>query len=193
MSGPAHLVVVAGHAGSGKTWVGQRLAAAVGAAFLDKDTMTRPLVEGILLRATGNPHDRESELYLNEVRPLEYRCLQNAAFENLECGLSTVVAAPFVREVRDPDWRAEMELEASSRGGRFSLVWVRSDPDALYQRLVDRGTLRDEHKLTHWDEFVCLAGIEKVPPCACDVIDNRDPPTRPLARQIADLAVRLSE
>src|SRR5438094_277632 len=78
-TGDTSLVLVGGFAGSGKTEFGQLLAAITGWALLDKDALTRPLTENLLLALGADPNDRETDLYKQRVRPLEYLCLLNAA------------------------------------------------------------------------------------------------------------------
>ena len=75
-TGETSLVLVGGFAGSGKTEFGQLLAAVTGWALLDKDALTRPLTESLLLALGADPNDRQTDLYKQRVRPLEYRCLQ---------------------------------------------------------------------------------------------------------------------
>lgn len=54
------LALVAGYAGSGKSEAGKLLAAATGWAMLDKDTISRPMTERLLLALGGDPDDRHS-------------------------------------------------------------------------------------------------------------------------------------
>ncbi|MBX6769052.1 MAG: ATP-binding protein, partial [Actinomadura rubrobrunea] len=77
------LVLVGGYAGSGKTEFARFLGDVSGWAFLDKDSLTRRLVERLLVSLGGDPQDRHTDLYLNEVRPLEYKCLMDAAMDNV--------------------------------------------------------------------------------------------------------------
>lgn len=93
-----NLVLVAGFAGSGKTEFAKFLNSVTGWALLDKDVLTRPLVETMLTTLNGDPNDRHSEIYRTQVRPVEYRCLANATFANIDNRTSTIVTAPFLAE-----------------------------------------------------------------------------------------------
>lgn len=104
-----HVILIGGYAGSGKTEMGRILARETGWPMLDKDTLTRPLVEAALEAHGHSPHDRESELYLTEIRPREYEALAVATAENVECGTSAIVTAPFIREFTDPAWLSRTE------------------------------------------------------------------------------------
>jgi hypothetical protein len=69
--------------------------------MLDKDTITRPVVEAALEVMGCSPHDRESTQYLTQVRPREYEALAAATLENVECNNSVIATAPFLKEFRD--------------------------------------------------------------------------------------------
>ena len=74
-----------------KNTVGKKIAEQLRYVYLDKDTIAQPFVEAL------NPikNDRESTLYLNTIRPLEYQVLLDVAEENLRLGQSVVLSAPF--------------------------------------------------------------------------------------------------
>jgi hypothetical protein len=76
------VLIIGGYAGSGKTELGRILARATGWPMLDKDTLTRPVVEAALEIAGQPLNDRESETYLNLIRPREYEATMGAAVEN---------------------------------------------------------------------------------------------------------------
>ena len=98
------VLLVGGYAGSGKSELGRIVARETGWPILDKDTTTRPVVETALEIHGLPPHDRESETYLSEIRPREYEAIMATATENVECGLSVIVTAPFVQELNDVAW-----------------------------------------------------------------------------------------
>src|SRR5262249_62290760 len=93
-----HVLLIGGYAGSGKTELGRVLIRETGWPMLDKDTLTRPVAEVALEVLGQSPNDRESEVYLSKIRPREYEALMAAAHENVECGNSAIVTAPFLRE-----------------------------------------------------------------------------------------------
>ena len=94
-----NVVIVAGHAGSGKTEFSKQMAVRTGWPLLDKDTLTRPLVESLAAQLVGDPHDRQSAAYLEMIRPLEYQSLLETMWEVLGFGAGgVVVTAPFVEE-----------------------------------------------------------------------------------------------
>jgi DNA-binding transcriptional regulator YhcF (GntR family) len=55
------VLLIGGYAGSGKSELARMVARETGWAILDKDTLTRPVVEAALEVLGVSPHDRESE------------------------------------------------------------------------------------------------------------------------------------
>lgn len=55
-----YLIIVAGHAGSGKTEFSGRISQQLSLPLLDKDTLTRAFVEVLANSLTGDPQDRQS-------------------------------------------------------------------------------------------------------------------------------------
>lgn len=89
------LIIVGGYAGAGKTTFSRLLATRTQATFIDKDTLTMPLVEKLCTEMGMSAHDRESEKYLKQVRPLEYACLLASIEDNLACPRAIIAAAPW--------------------------------------------------------------------------------------------------
>jgi predicted kinase len=137
------LVVLAGAAGTGKTTAGRRLARRLRGALLDLDTLTAPLSEALLERATGDRHGYGSRFGREELRPLRYATLTAAALEVLGCGVPVVAVAPWTRELADPDWHIRLTRQAQERGGRLLVAWLHAPAEVRRARLAARGALRD--------------------------------------------------
>jgi len=153
-----HLIFFCGHAGTGKTTLARQLFAplmqATGEPFclLDKDTLYGPYSAAAIGALTGDPHDRDSPLFIEHFRDPEYRCLINTAAENLALGVSVAIVAPLTREVRskrlfDRAWLGIGE-DVTTR-----VVWVHVDENVAHQRIVARGDPNDAYKLAHWEEY----------------------------------------
>ena len=185
------LALVAGYAGSGKSEAGKLLAAATGWAMLDKDTISRPMTERLLLALGEDPHDLHSSAYLEHARTLEYECLMKAVWENLECGTSVVAVAPFLVESADAQWTARVARRCRRSGARFETLWVDSDLESMRDRLISRNASRDTWKLTHWPTYASGLDLHLRPMTSHHVIDNRIGTSRPLAEQVESIAQRL--
>jgi predicted kinase len=185
------LALMGGFAGSGKSESGKLLAAFTGWAILDKDTLTRPLTERLLLAFGSDADDRHSKVYTERVRPLEYECLLKAAWENLECGVSAVLVAPFLREVTDQHWMSRVTRRCHRAGARLETFWVDSDADSMRERLISRNATRDTWKLTHWSAYLPTMDLRLRPVLDHHLINNRITAARPLAEQVEAAAQRL--
>jgi predicted kinase len=191
-AGGTSLVLVGGYAGSGKTEFGQHLASITGWTLLDKDALTRPLTESYLLALGTDPNDRQTDVYKQHVRPLEYRCLLNAAFSNLDNGVSTVLTAPFLQEMPDPSWLRRIAHRCAAEAIDVAVVWIHCDVDTMYAYLQGRGAARDAWKLTHWDEYLGSIELELRPRCPHLEVDNGESAAIGLAAQAQRFVSRVS-
>jgi predicted kinase len=153
-SGPLCVVLVGGFAGSGKREFARFLSSVTGWTILDKHTITHVLAEHLLLAHGKDPNDRHSAFYIEQVRPLEYRCLIDAMTENLRCRVSTVVTAPFVRKFADVDWVERVRNRCAAYGARFSVVWLTCDEESMRDYIVFRGAARDSWKISNWQDYL---------------------------------------
>ncbi|WP_165823117.1 AAA family ATPase [Micromonospora globispora] len=184
-----NLILVAGLAGSGKTEFAKFLSAVTGWALLDKDVLTRPMVESMLVALKSDPNDRHSELYRAEVRPVEYRSLLNATFANIDNGISTVVTAPFLAEVSDLHWLRWLLHRCDTAGAHPEIVWVSADVETMHTYLQMRDAARDAWKLNHWQEYLASINLDLRPALPHFFIDN----SLGSAVRLADEARRISE
>ncbi|WP_301851122.1 GntR family transcriptional regulator [Rhodococcus pyridinivorans] len=177
-----HVVLIGGYAGSGKSELGRILSRLTNWPIIDKDTITRPVVEAALETLGQSYDDRESEAYLRVIRPREYEALAGTIDENIACGTSVIATAPFIREFADPKWSARTVAHHAALGADTHVLWVRCSTDTMHLYLRRRGAGRDSWKLTNWDEYV--AGIDTAYTPALDhtVIVN-DPDSEPLQDQ----------
>ncbi|HVE07528.1 MAG TPA: ATP-binding protein [Paraburkholderia sp.] len=152
------LTFFCGHAGTGKTTVARRLLRplmqATGEPFclLDKDTLYGRTGAATMQALTGDPHDRDSPLFLQHLRDPEYRGLLDTAHDNLRLGVSVLVVAPLSREVRE---RRLFDHAWLGIGDdiRLQVVWVVTEEATAHARIAARGDPADTYKLAHWDEY----------------------------------------
>ncbi|WP_424213723.1 AAA family ATPase [Streptomyces sp. BI20] len=167
------VLLVGGYAGSGKSEFARFLGGLTGWPVLDKDSLTRPLVDRLLVALGGEAHDRASELYREKVRPLEYRCLLDAAWDNLGGGTSTILDAPFIAEFARADWMRRFQDHCRSRRVSAAFVWVACDPDSMREHIEFRGAARDTGKTESWDEYAKGLDPRFRPRGPHFVVDNR--------------------
>lgn len=181
-----HVIFIGGFAGSGKTELGRILARQTGWPMLDKDTLTRPVVEAALEVLGMSPNDRESDTYLDLVRPREYEALLAATDENVECGNSAIVTAPFLREFGDAAWISRTSARLSKYRARVTLVWVFCDEPTMQAYIRHRGAARDSAKLADWNGYIGRIGLDFRPVAPYETIDN-SASSSPLQEQSQEL------
>jgi predicted kinase len=180
------VVLIGGYAGSGKTELGRILARRTRWAILDKDTTTRAVVEAALEQLGHSPHDRESETYLSLIRPAEYEALMATVMENVACGNSVIVTAPFIRELSDQAWCERTCASIRALGAELHVVWVRCDADSMRTYIRHRGAARDAAKLADWNGYLSSIALDFTPATKHYVIDN-SVGARPLQQQAIEL------
>jgi predicted kinase len=167
------VVLVGGFAGSGKSEFAKFLGGLTGWPILDKDSLTRPLVDQLLVALGGEANDRSSELYREKVRPLEYRCLMEATWDNVDCGISTILDAPFIAEFSKAEWMQRFYNRCRSKRVSVVTIWVQCDPDSMREYIEFRGAARDMWKMEAWDEYVQTLDLDLRPQGPHFVVDNR--------------------
>jgi predicted kinase len=167
------VILVGGYAGSGKSEFAKFLGGLTGWPILDKDSLTRPLVDQLLVSLGGEAHDRSSELYREKVRPLEYRCLMEAAWDNLDCGISAILDAPFIAEFGKADWMQRFQNRCRSKRVSVATIWVECDIESMREYIEFRGAARDAWKMESWDEYAMGLDLKFRPQGPHFVVDNR--------------------
>lgn len=180
------VIYVGGYAGSGKSEFGRVLARETGWAILDKDTITRPIIEPALEDLGSTFADRESDTYKFQIRPREYEALAAVVEDNIECGNSVIAAAPYLLEFNDRTWIDNTIARAAVSGADTTFIWVRCTIDTMLMYLRRRGAARDGWKLSHWDEYSAGVDTSFRPEIEHVVIEN-DPGSEPLYTQARNL------
>lgn len=180
------VILIGGYAGSGKSELGRILVRETGWPMLDKDTLTRPVVEAALEILGQSPNDRESDIYLNTIRPREYEALTSATSENVECGNSAIVTAPFIREFKDAAWISRTQATYATMNATTVFVWVYCDADTMNTYIRHRGAARDAVKLADWPGYLNSIDVDFRPSTSHILIDNR-PSSSPLQAQAKEL------
>lgn len=153
-------VALTGAPGSGKSATARELAARTGAALLDLDTLTNPLVDRLMEALSGDGLD--DRRVADQIRTARYECLVGAAEDCLAAEVPVVLVAPFTRERQDAEAWAALADRLGEAGGEARLVWLRITADELGRRLVARGAGRDHAKLRDLDAH--LATVDLSPP-----------------------------
>lgn len=149
-------LIITGCAGSGKTTLGKALAKKLHWTYIDKDTITRDFTDMFLLNKGKSKDDRESDIYCNEIRPVEYKNTFTVCQENLDLGNSVILTIPFIEQIRDYskwlDMITEYGLNLENISTKF--IWINHDENGELTRLTKRAAERDGYKLRHWADYL---------------------------------------
>jgi predicted kinase len=150
--------------------VGRALASRLGAALVDQDTVTGPLV-AVVADLVG-VHDLDDARLAAPTRDARYETVAALAEENLRVGVPVVLVAPFSRERRDLHAWEALDSRLRAAGGSPLLVWLDLEPAAVVRRLQARGATRDVSKLADPTSF--LARLDQGAPAGPHIVVNAD-------------------
>jgi predicted kinase len=145
------LILIGGNVASGKTSIAKQLASVNEWVFLDKDDVGEPLLRRTMFHLQGDPHDRDSDFFINHIRHYTYKTLLKVSTSILKVSNVTVVAtAPFTHEFHSPKWLNKIEEWCTKNNVELFLVWVDCSEITRKERIIARGSKRDLFKLANW-------------------------------------------
>lgn len=149
------LILVTSPPACGKTFVSKALASRLKhVVYLDKDTLI--VLSKQIFAVAGQPYDRSSRFFEEQIRNYEYDCVVDLALEALDYDDIVLINAPFTREIRDMDYIRRLKEKLAEKGATLVVIWVETSPEIVHERMIKRNSDRDTWKLAHWDEY--LAG-----------------------------------
>lgn len=152
------LILVTSPPACGKTFISKALAERLQhVVYLDKDTLI-PLSKQIF-KAAGEPYNRSSDFFEENIRDYEYECIVEIALEALTYDDIVLINAPFSREIRNMDYINDLKLKLKEKSATLVVVWVETSPDIVHERMIERNSDRDTWKLEHWDEYLATCNF----------------------------------
>ncbi len=153
------LILVTSPPACGKTYISKELAKNLKhVVYLDKDTLIT-LSKQIFVVA-GQPYNRSSDFFEENIRNYEYDCVVDLALEALEYDDIVLINAPFTREIRDMEYIKNLKAKLAEKNATLVTIWVETDPEVVHQRMIARNSDRDTWKLEHWDEYIASCNFE---------------------------------
>ena len=147
------MILVTSPPASGKTFVSQQLAKRIpNLVYLDKDALI-PLSKQIFI-AAGEPINRSSQFFEENIRNFEYEAILDIGFEALRYADIVLINAPFTREVKDNEYFKNLRTKLFSYDAELMLIWVETDIEVSHNSMLARNSPRDTWKLANWDEYV---------------------------------------
>ena len=161
------LILVTSPPACGKTYISKQLAKRLKhVVYLDKDTLIT-LSKQIFVVA-GEPYNRSSDFFEENIRNYEYDCIVDLASEALEYNNIALINAPFTREIRDMEYIDKLKEKLKEKSATLVVIWVETSPEIVRQRMITRNSDRDTWKLENWDEYIGS--------CNFDIPQNLDNP-----------------
>lgn len=147
---PPALILMHGLPASGKSWLGSRLAQALGGPFLQTDVRRQDLAKSGAI--PGHRDGRDGGLYSTEAKEATYQSLVDDARAEIPAGRSLVIDGSFLeRRWREPFLVLPAELRCP-----FLLVRVTADEALVRERLDARKTDPDEPSEADWGVYQML-------------------------------------
>ncbi len=147
------LIFVTSPPACGKTKLSKKLATAIRhIVYLDKDTLI-PLSKQVFA-VGGQPYNRSSKFFEEQIRDYEYDVIMDLAFEAIKYEDLVMVNAPFTREIRDNDYIAALREKLKEYNAKLTVIWIVTDPEVCHQRMIDRASDRDTWKLENWEQYL---------------------------------------
>ena len=176
-------VLVGGPPATGKSTLAEALAPQLGAAVLDLDVATGPLVR--VVSGLIGVHDLDDPALAGLTREARYDTLLALADANLRAGRPVILVAPFSAERAQP---AAWAATARRLTADPIMVWLYLPPDELVRRLTRRALARDQNKIADPESF--LADLDLAPPVVPHLALDASKPTATLVRSILDHLAR---
>lgn len=62
----------------------------------------------------------------------------NAAYGNIDCGVSIILAAPFITERNTPSWLPRLTHRCQAKGVDVTSIWIHSNLDTMHGYIEQR-------------------------------------------------------
>ncbi len=108
------LILVTSPPACGKTYISKELAKRLKhVVHLDKDTLIS--LSKQIFRVAGQPYDRSSQFFEDNIRNYEYECVVDLALEALDYDDIVLINAPFTREIRDMNYIDQLRAKLAEK------------------------------------------------------------------------------
>ena len=147
------LILVTSPPACGKTFISKQLSKTLKhVVYLDKDTLI--ILSKQIFKVAGEPYDRSSGFFEENIRDYEYETVVALALEALDYDDIVLINAPFTEEIRDVNYINNLKAKLKEKNARLVVVWVETSVEVCKQRMIARNSDRDTWKLANWDEYI---------------------------------------
>jgi tRNA uridine 5-carbamoylmethylation protein Kti12 len=147
------LILVTSPPACGKTYISKQLSKTLKhVVYLDKDTLI--ILSKQIFKVAGEPYNRSSKFFEDNIRDYEYEAVVDLALEALDYDDIVLINAPFTEEIRDINYINNLKAKLKEKNTRLVVIWVETSIDVCKQRMIARNVDRDTWKLANWDEYI---------------------------------------
>lgn len=147
------LILVTSPPASGKTFISKQLSKTLKhVVYLDKDTLIG--LSNQIFKVAGEPINRSSQFFEDNIRDFEYETTVALAMEALDYDDIVLINAPFSREIRDINYVNNLKARLVAKNTRLVVIWVETSIEVCKQRMIKRNSDRDGWKLANWEEYI---------------------------------------
>lgn len=152
------LILVTSPPACGKTFISKQLSKTLKhVVYLDKDTLN--FLSKQIFAVAGEPYNRSSEFFEENIRDYEYETIVELALEALDYDDIVLINAPFTEEIRDVDYVNRLKARLKEKNARLVVIWVETSVEVCRQRMVARNSDRDTWKLANWEEYLATCNF----------------------------------
>ena len=152
------LILVTSPPASGKTYISKQLSKTLKhVVYLDKDTLI--ILSKQIFKVAGEPYNRSSEFFEENIRDYEYEAVVAFALEALEYDEIVLINAPFTEEIRDMNYVNQLKEKLKEKDARLVVIWVETSIEVCKQRMIARNIDRDTWKLANWEEYLATCNF----------------------------------
>lgn len=147
------LILVTSPPACGKTFISKQLSKTLKhVVYLDKDTLIG--LSNQIFKVAGEPINRSSQFFEDNIRDFEYETTVALAMEALDYDDIILINAPFSREIRDVNYVNNLKARLVEKNTRLVVIWVETSIEVCKQRMIKRNSDRDGWKLANWEEYI---------------------------------------
>ncbi len=147
------LILVTSPPACGKTFISKQLSKTLKhVVYLDKDTLI--LLSKQIFQVAGEPYNRSSKFFEENIRDYEYETIVALALEALDYDDIVLINAPFTEEIRNLNYINHLKEKLKEKNAKLVVVWVETSIEMCKQRMIARNSDRDSWKLEHWNEYI---------------------------------------
>ncbi|MBU1038956.1 ATP-binding protein [Patescibacteria group bacterium] len=150
-----HLILIAGHVGSGKTHLAKKLAKKINCLRIDKDIIDDSFTTS-----------RLSNLYQSAARPYIHKIMYNLAESNLSDNTSVIIDAPYTKAekyLNNPTWLKLIKNIAKKHKATIKLIWCTADNKTRQHRILKRNHERDQERKDQFKRYVGAGHLIPIP------------------------------